>query len=98
MLGLGLGKILGNGLRHGILGVGLAMAILALDLLGVGVKIGRDRIMNDTLTKEQVDNWRKVLCGMIGPYAMIMSENEIQLMRDNFQGIADKEKSEVELT
>ena len=49
--------------------------------------------MGDTLTKEQITNWRKVLCGMIGPYAMIMPENEIQLMRDNFQGIADEEKS-----
>lgn len=30
------------------------------------------------LTPEQVENWRKVLRGAIGPYASIMPEEQIQ--------------------
>lgn len=42
------------------------------------------------LTPAQVENWRKTLCGMIGPYALIMPVSEVQKMRDHFQKIADE--------
>jgi hypothetical protein len=45
------------------------------------------------LTPEQVKNWRDTLCGMIGPYALVMSEERINKMRDRFQAIADSEAS-----
>jgi len=37
------------------------------------------------LTPEQIQNWRRVLCSMFGPYALIMTEDEIQKTRDNMQ-------------
>ena len=42
------------------------------------------------LTKEQIANWRKVLCTMIGPWALIMPEKQVQQMRDRMQGIANE--------
>ena len=41
------------------------------------------------LTPEQVQNWRQVLCGIIGPYALIMPVAIVQRMRDRFQRIVD---------
>ena len=37
------------------------------------------------LSAEQIVNWRKVLCQMIGPYALIMPSEEIQRFRDKMQ-------------
>jgi hypothetical protein len=37
------------------------------------------------LTPEQIENWRNVLLGMIGPYALIMPAEQVQAMRDKFQ-------------
>jgi hypothetical protein len=37
------------------------------------------------LTPEQIKNWRKVLCGMVGPYALIMPDEEVQKFRDKMQ-------------
>ena len=37
------------------------------------------------MTPEQVLNWRRVLCGMLGPYALIMSDDEINKIRDKMQ-------------
>lgn len=34
------------------------------------------------LTDEQVENWRKALVGLVGPYAKIMPVAQIQEMRD----------------
>lgn len=48
------------------------------------------------LTKEQIENWRRILTGMVGPYALIMSDEEIQVLKDEFQAKAkafEKEKS-----
>lgn len=42
------------------------------------------------LTPEQVENWRKILCGMLGPYALIMSVEDIHKMRDKFQNKINK--------
>lgn len=37
------------------------------------------------LTPEQIANWRRVLVGMIGLYALIASDEEIQAFRDKMQ-------------
>jgi len=37
------------------------------------------------LSPEQIENWRRVLFGMIGPYAIIMPDYEIQRYKDNLQ-------------
>lgn len=37
------------------------------------------------LSKEQIENWRKVLCHQLGPYALIMPEEQIQAIRDRMQ-------------
>lgn len=39
----------------------------------------------EPLTPEQAKNWRQVLFTQIGPYAMIMSVEEIQAIRDKMQ-------------
>jgi len=41
--------------------------------------------MSEKLTDEQIKNWREVLVGMIGPYALIMPREEIQAFRDKTQ-------------
>ena len=41
---------------------------------------------DDKLTPEQIENWRRVLCGMIGPYALMMPSEQIQMYRDKLQG------------
>jgi hypothetical protein len=41
--------------------------------------------MNTQLTDEQIENWRKVLLGMFGPYALLMSKEQIQAYRDKMQ-------------
>ena len=38
------------------------------------------------LTDEQIENWRRVLCGMLGPYALIMPKEQVQRLRDKMQG------------
>ena len=45
--------------------------------------------MNDKLTPAQIENWRNVLFGMLGPYALIMSEDKIHQFRDKYQREAD---------
>jgi hypothetical protein len=37
------------------------------------------------LSPTQIENWRRVLVGMIGPYALLMPANEIQKFRDKMQ-------------
>jgi len=41
------------------------------------------------MTPEQIQNWRKILVGMIGPYAIIMSVEEVHKFRDKFQHMAN---------
>ena len=36
------------------------------------------------LTDAQVENWRKVLCGMLGPWALVMPREDIVKIRDRF--------------
>lgn len=44
-----------------------------------------DSSASGTLTPEQIKNWRNVLLGMIGPYAMLMPDADVQMMRDRMQ-------------
>lgn len=48
------------------------------------------------LTSEQIKNWRNVLCGMIGPWALMMPDKEVQQLRDkmqsNIEALPDKEE------
>ena len=37
------------------------------------------------LTDEQVENWRRVLLGMFGTYALLMTREQIQEYRDKMQ-------------
>jgi len=41
--------------------------------------------MVEKLTPEQIKNWRKILAGMIGPYAFLMPDEEVQAIRDRMQ-------------
>jgi len=38
------------------------------------------------LSPEQIENWRRVLAMLIGPYAFLMKPEEIQRHRDVMQG------------
>jgi hypothetical protein len=42
------------------------------------------------LTEEQIKNWRKMLCGILGPYALIMPVEDIEKMRYKIQEQVDK--------
>lgn len=42
-----------------------------------------------SLTPEQMQNWRKLLVGIVGPYALIMPEAQIQEFRGKIQDKAD---------
>jgi len=46
--------------------------------------------MTQKLTPEQIKNWRKILAGMLGPYALLMPDEEIQAIRDRMQARLDK--------
>jgi hypothetical protein len=37
------------------------------------------------MTPEQVENWRKVLCEILGPYALIMPVEDVHKFRDKLQ-------------
>jgi len=41
------------------------------------------------MTDEQIENFRRVLCSLIGPYAVIMPKEEIVRFRDKFQNTID---------
>ena len=37
------------------------------------------------LTTEQIENWRKVLCPVLGPYARLMSDEMVEKIATNMQ-------------
>lgn len=37
---------------------------------------------SEALTPEQIKNWRNVLIGMVGPYANMMPDADVQKLRD----------------
>lgn len=41
--------------------------------------------MSEPLTSEQRENWRTMLVALLGPYALIASDDEIQTIRDRMQ-------------
>jgi hypothetical protein len=41
------------------------------------------------MTQEQIKNWRELLCGMVGPFALIMPDEMIIKIKDNFQRSAN---------
>lgn len=47
--------------------------------------------MSEQLTPEQLANWRRVLLSMLGPYALLMSDAEIQAYRDKMQASLGEE-------
>jgi hypothetical protein len=49
-----------------------------------------------SLTPEQSENWRKVLYTLIGPYASLAPEEEIQRLRDAMQGYLNTKATESE--
>lgn len=48
-----------------------------------------DDLLDGKLTSEQIQNFREVLVGMIGPYALIMPDEEIQKFMDKLQAKVD---------
>lgn len=48
------------------------------------------------LSKEQIENWRKVLSGMFGPYAFVMSEAQIEAYAENMQSYLNANCSDEE--
>jgi hypothetical protein len=42
------------------------------------------------VTEVQIKNWRTVLVGIVGPYALIMPESEIEKFRDKLQNNINK--------
>lgn len=44
----------------------------------------------DKLNSEQLKNWRQVLFRMVGPYALIMPDEEIQKYRNKLQNDVNK--------
>ena len=49
------------------------------------------RKMPKALTEEQIKNWRRVLVGMFGPYALIMPKEQIQAHRDKMEEWANEQ-------
>ena len=48
--------------------------------------------VEDKLTSHQLKNWRNVLYGIIGSYALVAPDEEIQKIRDKLQEGLDKDK------
>ena len=51
----------------------------------------KPKSINGQLTDEQVENWRRVLCNTIGPFALIMPREDIQKLRNKMQNDVDEE-------
>lgn len=42
------------------------------------------------MTDEQIENWRKMLLGLLGPYALVMPREKVVAFRDKYQGDINK--------
>ena len=51
-----------------------------------------DLSTTEILTDQQIENWRKVLCLQLGPYAFIMPKEKIQKLRNKMQRAVDSFK------
>jgi hypothetical protein len=47
----------------------------------------------ESLTPQQIESWRTVLLGLIGPAAHILPAEDIQHLRDHFQERLNAEES-----
>lgn len=54
--------------------------------------------MTTQLTDEQIRNWRRVMVSVIGPYALVMSKEEIQLLKDRMQAKANEIEADKRIT
>lgn len=52
-----------------------------------------DNENSNQLSPKQIENWRRVLCGLLGPYALMAPAEEIQALRDKFQQRLDQGRS-----
>lgn len=50
------------------------------------------------LNAEQIKNWRNVLLGMIGPWALMMPDEDVQMMRDEMQRRLGDESANVRVS
>jgi len=49
------------------------------------------------LTPEQIKNWRSVLLTLVGPWALMMPDEDVQRMRDEMQRRAGATEEDCEL-
>jgi len=49
-----------------------------------------DKFIPSSLTPEQIKNWRQVLLGMIGPWALMMSDKDVQKFYEMMQAKVQK--------
>jgi len=45
--------------------------------------------MTNEMTDEQIENFRTVLVGRLGPYALLMPKEKVQAIRDRMQSELD---------
>ena len=45
--------------------------------------------MKESLTPQQIENWKCALTGMFGPFALIMPDEMVQRVRDMTQAVLD---------
>lgn len=48
-----------------------------------------------TLTPEQIDNWRNALVTILGPYALLMSDEDVVRARNSMQSSLNKYDTEL---
>jgi hypothetical protein len=46
--------------------------------------------MNKQLTDQEIEKWRRILVGKFGPYAFVMTKEQIQGLCDKMQGRVKK--------
>jgi len=45
---------------------------------------------DNELTSTQIENWRKLLVGMLGPYALMASAHDVRVFKDKMQKTIDE--------
>jgi hypothetical protein len=65
--------------------------ILSLMITLTNNDMDNDNNEDAKLTPEQIKNWRNILLGMIGPYALLMPDEEVQQIRDIMQANLSEE-------
>ena len=49
-------------------------------------------VTEEQLTAKQIENWRTVLVMTLGPYALLMPDEQVQAMRNKFQVHMDEQE------